>query len=178
MSSVSHTRFLHPAGFRSRLVSIAKGQVGKREVGNNGGLAVRSYQSATWLEPGAWPWCAAFVCWCYQVAALGSPECSRRRPTTPRAFEFEPWGRKHAQVLKPAAGVLPGDIVVFQFPTGGHVGIAVTASKDGEFSTVEGNTNPAGSREGDGVYQRKRNFAFVRSIIRLHESAPETATTR
>ena len=50
--------------YKSILVGIAEAEIGTREQGgNNRGGRVVAYQKATWLEPDAWPWCAAFVCW-------------------------------------------------------------------------------------------------------------------
>jgi hypothetical protein len=68
--------------------------------------------------------------------------------------------------LKPAGrDIERGDIIVFNFS---HVGIAAGAPDvNGNFSTVEGNTNQAGSREGDGVYRKIRNVSSVRSRIRF-----------
>ena len=47
-----------------KLVELAKNEVGTREGAvNNTGARIVEYQGATWLQPGAWPWCAAFTCW-------------------------------------------------------------------------------------------------------------------
>ena len=149
--------------FVSSLVSAALGQVGKREVGHNGGSAVRAYQSATYLAPGDWPWCAAFVCWCFRAASLSCP-VDFKLPVTPRAYGFEAWGRSNWNLIESPSSILRGDLVIYEIS---HIGIAVRDSVEGRFLTVEGNTNPAGSREGDGVYQRERGLSFVRSIVRM-----------
>jgi hypothetical protein len=57
----------------------------------------------------------------------------------------------------------PGDIVVFTFS---HIGI-VDQDLGDRFTTIEGNTNRAGSREGDGVYCKNRLDQQIRSIIRI-----------
>lgn len=59
-----------------------------------------------------------------------------------------------------------GDVVIFTFS---HIGIA-TGSPDakGNVPTIEGNTNGAGSREGDGVYAKSRNISQIRSRIRFY----------
>ena len=158
---------VHPKGFVRSFLSIAKGQVGRREVGDNGGAAVRAYQSATWLEPGAWKWCAAFVCWVYQAAALHWPDLTAIRPKTPRAFEFEDWGHVHATLMRDANLILPGDIVIFSFS---HVGIAASPVVGGVFQSIEGNTDASGGRDGDGVCQRPRHISLVRSFVRIVEA--------
>ncbi len=152
--------------FAEALALAAESQVGEKEEGNNGGAAVRKYQNATWLEPGAWPWCAAFVCWSFKEALKKSVQVIQR-PTTPGAWTFEKWAIKEgAELIKPAskAQVKRGDIVVYTFS---HIGIAVADELDGKVETVEGNTNPGGDREGDGVYRKTRKKALIRSIIRL-----------
>lgn len=153
--------------FAELLASIAKSQVGEREQGNNGGRAVRKYQAATWLTPGPWPWCAAFVCWCFKHALKEHPQVIQR-PRTAGAWDFENWAKKEgAELIKPVSStrVRRGDILVYTFS---HIGIAVGDEwQNGKVDTVEGNTNAAGAREGDGVYRKTRNKSQIRSIIRL-----------
>ncbi|MEI8082747.1 MAG: permease, partial [Actinomycetes bacterium] len=80
-------------------------QVGVREVGNNGGTQVRAYQGATDLDPGAWPWCAAFVCWCLREwikdpentkwLSLQHSTPEQWRPKTAGAFAYLLWQQAH-----------------------------------------------------------------------------------
>jgi hypothetical protein len=160
---------LHPRGFRFALVSAAMGEVGARESGSNAGAAVERYQAAAELDPGVWPWCAAFVCWCYLMACAGNPGLLATRPKTARAYGFESWAKDHAFLTRDARRVRVGDVVIFRFS---HVGICV-----GDYSpsfgipTVEGNTDPSGGRDGDGVYARWRRPSDVRSVVHLYESA-------
>lgn len=165
------SRYPFPPGFIARFVSIARGQVGVREVGTNGGAAVRAFQSMTWMEPGPWPWCAAFVCWVYAGAAVGD-DAFLIRPDTPRAYGFESWGRKHAELIREPDALAIGDIVCFRFS---HVGIVVEPCCPESVWTVEGNTDSTGGRNGDGVYMRRRNIHSIRSAIRLHESNPKNS---
>jgi hypothetical protein len=61
-----------------------------------------------------------------------------------------------------------GDIVIFTFS---HIGIATSApDKKGNVETIEGNTNGAGSREGDGVYRKTRHVSKIRSRIRVYDA--------
>jgi hypothetical protein len=41
----------------------------------------------------------------------------------------------------------------------GHTGIVVSVNADGSYTTIEGNTNEAGSREGDRVAVKVRNLS-------------------
>ena len=153
--------------FSELLAGIAESQVGEREEGNNSGDAVEKYQAATWLPIGSWPWCAAFVCWCFREALDKKPS-NIKRPRTASAWDFENWAKKEGiKLIKPANGskVRRGDILVYTFS---HIGIAVGDEQlDGKVDTVEGNTNKAGAREGDGVYRKIRDKLKIRSIIRL-----------
>ena len=156
-----------PVSFGEALAQVAESQVGTREVGRNGGAKVRAYQAATWLEAGPWPWCAAFVCWCWREAAKRYAMPAMRGPRTPGAWDLERWGRETAGalVVKPVGRrkFRRGDVVVFRFS---HVGVCVADSGASVILTVEGNTNGDGAREGDGVYMKERARRQVRSIVR------------
>ena len=162
------------------LVEIAAKESGKKETRNNVGKDVRKYQAATNLDPAAWPWCAAFVCWCLQQwlqdpdnrawLALKSTTPERWRPKTALAWGFVNWAKARpatCTILPDTAEPQPGDIVVYDFS---HIGI-VKKSLDKEwFSAIEGNTNGSGSREGDGVYVRNRRRSIARAFIRIRPS--------
>ena len=153
-----------------RLAKIAESQVGVRETKTNGGAKIEAYQSSTWLPPAPWPWCAAFVCWCVDKAMLESVEkYAFPRPKTAGAWDFEKWCKSvdnSVKLKKPHNDdIRRGDIVIFTFS---HIGIAVAdIDKDGIVQTVEGNTNAEGSREGDGVYRKRRHSSKIRSVIRF-----------
>jgi len=156
------------------IVIVAKKEIGVEEIdGTNCGPRVNEYKAATHLpadEP--WPWCAAFVCWCVREAAVmsGIGFTERfRRPTTASAWAFEAWSLAQDSstwTKKPTQGdIQAGDIVVFTFS---HIGIAISApNASGDFDTVEGNTDHAGSREGGSVWQKRRRVSQVRSRIRF-----------
>ena len=62
--------------------------------------------------------------------------------------------------------VQPGIIFGIYFPKlkrVGHCGI-VESIRDDWITTIEGNTNAAGSREGDGVYRKVRKKATIHSF--------------
>lgn len=150
------------------IASAAESQVGVRENKTNGGPKIEEYQRATWLPVGAWAWCAAFVCWSVKTA-VGKTNVSFPLPQTAGAWDFERWCRSvdnTVKLRKPHMGdVKRGDIVIFRFS---HIGIATgPPDKDGEVPTVEGNTNAAGARLGDGVYAKSRNLSAIRSRIRF-----------
>lgn len=160
---------------------IAEREVGKKEIlGRNLGPAVRKYQKATDLDPGAWPWCAAFVSWTLQqwlgdaenVKWLGlkrtTPEAWR--PKTALAYGFLKWANirpNTVTILPDTAAPEPGMIVIYDFS---HIGIVKRNIDKTYFEAVEGNTNGAGSRDGDGVYVKTRPRSIARKFLKIHPS--------
>lgn len=158
----------------SYLVTIAAAEIGVTEInGSNCGPRVNQYKAATWLPADkAWPWCAAFICWCVReaLAASGLKETKTfKRPRTAGAWDFENWSLAQdntTHTKKPHRGdIQPGDIVIFKFS---HIGIAAGAPDiNGHVRTIEGNTDGAGSREGGIVLQKTRRLDQIRSRIRF-----------
>ena len=156
------------------IVIIAGKEIGIEEIdGTNCGPRVDEYKAATNLPPHEeWPWCAAFICWVVREAlkVAGVKETDKfKRPTTASAWGLESWSLRQDNTTwtrKPAKDdIQPGDIIVFSFS---HCGIATSEpDKDGYFSTVEGNTDHAGSREGGAVWRKWRRISQVRSRIRF-----------
>lgn len=166
------------AGLRAEVVRLALAEVGVREEGgNNQGERIREYQRATWLAPGPWPWCAAFVCWVIQQA-LSRPAILHRlrlvepvdnwRPRTAGAFDFQNWARKRGLTIKTEnQQAKAGDLVIFDFS---HIGIVVADQTGRQIETVEGNTNGRGDRDslsGDGVWRKTRDYKLTLCYITL-----------
>ena len=151
------------------LVRIAIQEIGVHEEGgNNRGPRIVEYQKATWLEPGAWPWCAAFICWIVNKWQSTSHDLPKfERPQTAGAFDMIRWAREQKlKVLNEGEKVRKGDLVVFDFS---HIGISVEDQTSESLFCVEGNTNNAGSRDslnGDGVHRKVRHQSLVRNLIR------------
>jgi len=174
--------------FGEVIAAIAKEEAAKniREVGgNNRGPDIVRYQKATWLAPGAWPWCAAFTGWVIQQAIEREGPVRFLRPRTAGAWDYESWATDKNQttgqhrlrsggaargvrLIKPAKAqdVRIGDIIVFTYS---HIGIVVSSAlEDGRIVTVEGNTGGMGAnRDGDGVYRKLVHPRHLRSLIRL-----------
>jgi hypothetical protein len=94
-----------------------------------------------------------------------------RRPRTASAFNFINWSLAQDNTTSTmtknlsAKSIAAGDVVVFKFS---HIGIATSGcDEDGNFSTIEGNTDKQGSREGGGVFAKKRNLSLVKARIRF-----------
>ncbi len=167
----------HMLPLAEAIAQAAESKIGVRESGgsNKGPLLAPFFEADSYDPNGSapgddgYPWCAAFVCWCVKVASAGRA-ITFALPKTPSAWGFELWSLAQdssTSTLKgPARDIKRGDIVVYRFS---HVGIAVgPPDSDGYFQTVEGNTNSAGSREGDGVYRKERHITAVRSRIRFN----------
>lgn len=138
-------------------LEIAVSQLGVHEQGaNNSGPEVDQYLAAVGLPPG-FSWCAAFVYWCFREA------CRRRPlelapgveyipppvpcPRTAGAVKLWTLAETYQRVQVPA----PGLVYVLDHGGGkGHAGIVESVS-DGMVVEISGNTNAAGSREGNCV---------------------------
>jgi len=103
------------------------------------------------------PWCAAFVYSCFEQACADlcdadpeGPHPTNPCPRTASALHLFSEAPVDAQIFPPA----PGDVFVLVHPDGihGHCGFVEAVSPDGnEITTVEGDTNAAGSSTGDAV---------------------------
>lgn len=166
------------------LVSVALAEAASevREVGgSNRGPRVEEFQRSVGLRPGD-PWCAAFVAWCAMSSrGLSAPPswCSGSAITTwqkgsrragpagactPLFVDYRDrvrvgWIWVRAKDEAGAADARRGNWVQ------GHCGIVVAVDEVG-FHTVEGNTNEAGSREGDGVYRKTHRWTDSHDLAR------------
>jgi len=139
-------------GQRNRLVEIAAHELGTREkTRQNDGLKVEAYLACVQLQKGQ-PYCAAFVSWVYAREGLPEP----RSGWSPALFP--------ASRLTRAAA--PGNVLGIYFAALkriAHVGLIMR--QDGEWVTsIEANTNVSGSREGDGVYKKRRHLKTIYRI--------------
>lgn len=129
---------------RAKVLHIARQELGVRECGgNNSGNRIASYLRYAGLKKPA-PWCAAYVSWVFGQAGFKQP----RTPWSPALFP------KERQIIHP----LPASVFGIYFPELkriGHCGL-VERQAGIWLITLEGNTNIAGSREGDGVYRKRR----------------------
>ncbi|SDG68174.1 CHAP domain-containing protein [Pedobacter terrae] len=125
--------------------------IGVRErTGRNDGVDVEKYLAYVWLKPGN-PWCAAFVSW-----TLGQSGVKKARSGGCVALMEQGTTIYRTNKLTRTPG--PGDVFFIYYPTKkrvAHTGF-VDKWESTYLITVEGNTNEAGSREGDGVYRKRR----------------------
>lgn len=145
------------------IVEKAKDQIGVKEKGDNRGAKVSQYLASTGLEPG-YAWCAASINWIYQQCDVETPDS--KAAWSPAWFPTDKTIYKHN--LVEAMPPQPGDVFGIYFSSKGriaHVGIIERQSK-GYFITLEGNTNKAGGREGQGYYRKRRPERAVDRVSR------------
>ncbi len=142
------------------MASVYTAQLHVRERGtNNHGTAVARYLAYTGLPEGH-PWCAAFVCWVYGQAGIPNP----RSAWSPALFPASKiiWQQGKQNKLQPRQA----DVFGIWFADKRRIAHAGFVDRWGDkwVITVEGNTNAAGSRDGDGVYRKRRP---VKSMYRV-----------
>jgi len=148
-------------------IRIAKLQIGVMETGGpNCGPEVERYLASVGLPKGK-PWCAAFCYWVFNEAAkkLGDNE---ENPLVRTGSVIDHWERAPAKIkISPEAAfedlrlLPPGTLFLIDHGNRrGHMGIILAAEAAG-LRGVEGNTNRGGSREGDGVHARSRDYRQV-----------------
>lgn len=139
---------------RQQVVAIAESQLAVRESsGNNDGVQVQAFLATTGLK-GNYPWCAAFLSWTFIQASVKAP----RSAYAPDWFRQNVVYRQHTPTITPFTSK-PAQVFGLYFESKGrvaHVGM-ITGESRLSYTTIEGNTNAAGSREGDGVYRKIRN---------------------
>lgn len=154
---------LHTAGLsQSRVVETYHSQVGVREAtGHNDGFQVEQYLKAVKLGKG-YAWCAAFVKWTFDQCGIHTT-INAMALSTHRPGHFVYY--KGTKILEPVAG----DVFTLFYPKLGrigHTGFYDAGINTKIYRSVEGNTNAAGSREGDGVYIKYRSYKATFSINR------------
>lgn len=164
---------------RKRLIDIAARDVGQIETSRNRGPAMKRYWPATDYPEGyanREPYCAAAVCYWVRewlrdpevLAAFGmsAAKADAWRCRSAAAFGWLDWAkRKKLTILSdsPTETLHTGDLMVFDMS---HIGI-VTNDSGEQVSTIEANTGPSGSRDGDGVWAKTRPRSLARAFIRL-----------
>ncbi len=157
-----------PTPLLAAVLETATTQLDVRETPGtpNRGPQVDQYVRSVGLDPaGGYSWCQAFVYWCF---AQASARLGVANPCVRTASVLEHWAKAPlaARVDARAAAddprlCRPGAVFIIDHGDGkGHAGL-VTEVVSGAVATIEGNTNQAGSREGDGVYEHARSIASI-----------------
>lgn len=149
-----------------RALMLAAARVGERETKRNSSTWVDLFLRAVGLAPG-YAWCASFVYWCLTESGWPAESLPEKR----RAAGVITWSRWAEERGLIVSEPRRGDLMFWVNPDGtGHIGFVTKATKT-EVFTIEGNTNDAGSREGDGVYRKTRRISPKLRFISLHAVA-------
>lgn len=143
---------------------IYDSQIGVREKpsGSNWGPEIKDYLASVNLKIPA-PWCAAFVKWTFDKSGINT-KITAWSPTAHNSRNII----YHKSVFY--SDPKPGDVFTLYFvrlKRIAHTGFYDKRVNTNIYKSVEGNTNEAGSREGDGVYVKYRSFKSTYSITRF-----------
>lgn len=150
--------------FRSEFVKHLESQLYIREkTGNNDGPEVEAFLKVVGLKKGN-SWCAAYTSANLHYYSVPNP-MSGWSPNFALQKDII-WSQKLIKTNKVKQYPQPGDcFTIYYHSLGrvGHVGFVVGQSGI-YFITIEGNTNNGGSRDGDGVFKRKRDSRKVYAV--------------
>lgn len=159
MSGCTPAQAATPAGQRNCVLMQAAADVGVREsTGRNDGPEVERYLAHVGLGKGH-AWCAAFVSYHLSKCGVANP-----RSAWSPAFAAE--AQRVWTPRKASRSLLPGDVFSLYYANLGRVGhVGFVSGAEGRYIlTIEGNTSGPGSREGDGVYARRRELSKIHAI--------------
>ena len=137
------------------LIKIAQNEVGVKEnPANSNNVKYNTWYYGKSVSGAAYPWCAAFVSWCFKSAQGLCPK-------TASCLTMLQWFEGKGQTVKDPK---PGDIVFFKYSTNtrrtNHVGIVIGV--EGKIiRTIEGNTSVSSNDNGGSVMERMRNKNIV-----------------
>lgn len=145
-----------------KALEIATGYLGIRETTTNRGPEVDAFLFSVGLDPtkGSYPWCYAFVWFCLDQAAkkLNITNPAPRTARVLHAWEKTPhWYKSDIPT--------PGSVGIIDHGKGRGHAFFVEHATTLHVSTVEGNTNDDGGREGDGVYRHIRRTSEMKGFL-------------
>lgn len=138
-----------------KIIKIIRAEVGYRESFENGHWTnhekyAKELPGFDWVSDQGQPWCATFVSWAFWKAGVYDLLKTPSASCDVLASGFKKDGRWSEY---PAIGA----VVFYGKPSDlNHTGIVVAFDAD-TITTVEGNTNEDGGREGSGVFLKHRN---------------------
>lgn len=149
--------------YRERLQEIYIAETGVRETeGNNRGPRIREYMATVGLSDG-YAWCSGFVKWVFKQAGIPTPGTNGWAaswfPKDKVIWQNKP-GRQNTVTPK------TGDLFSIYYASLGRIGhVGIVDHYGGDYIlTSEGNTNGAGSRDGDVVARKRRSIRQIHSI--------------
>ncbi len=146
------------------LAQIAAADLGLSESpkGSNQGPQLQKFFNADDLAGDGYPWCASAVSFWVQTW-VKEHASGLHAPRLAAVSQFRDWADTNR--LHVCATPSPGAIVVFNFS---HIGVVEKVSpNDPTITTIEGNTNDDGGREGFAVYRKSRPLSQCKFFITL-----------
>lgn len=153
------------------IVDFAAQWVGVNEVGSNDGWDDEAFtalmKQAGWLKDE--PWCASFVKMIWANVYQGENFHGKLLKTLSKSVMKTYQNAKDASWLTVQNLPTVGGIVLWSTGRGrGHTGIVEEVLDDYTVRTIEGNTNRAGSREGDKVMRKRRKLQPTAKHLKWH----------
>ena len=158
----AHAQNVSTSEIRSSLIQSINSQLNVREIKRNRGPMIDKYLIEVKSCLGV-AWCGAFVGANLTWQGVKNPN-SAYSPNYAKSKDII-WKIKKRNKVE----LLGGDVVTYYYSNigrVGHTGFLEKIDNNGYFITIEGNTNNIGSREGDGVYKKKRNPIQVYAVSR------------
>ena len=146
-----------------RLIEVARQTIGWREEPGNSGPVVDKILASVGLEGTGAPWCAAWVVYIGDEAFGKNQNPFPRSAWSPDFVKDPKWDRGRGKTPDRADAF---GIYFQSLKRVAHTGIIEKV--EGKWAvTIEGNTNDDGSREGDGVYRKRRPLCTLLARSRL-----------
>jgi hypothetical protein len=150
--------------WRRKAANVALAFINQMEIGKNQGFANQVFEQM--MKDVGWrggeAWCMYFAKAVWIKAFPKKAELIKKYLT---GSTQQSWKNAlaHPEIFKVITDghPMPGDIVIWQNvvnPTLGHAGIEEKRVRTDYYKTIEGNTNQAGVREGDGVLVNERRL--------------------
>ena len=155
--AIIEKRALNAAETASKYIGV------REKTGKNDGAEVERFLRHVGLGKG-FPWCAAFVKTCLLESGVESAHKINGMALSCENKKNFIW-KNGTHIKEPE----PGDVFTLYYPQLkriGHTGFYEKPYNSKFYVSIEGNTNSEGSREGDGVYRKKRSYNATYSISR------------
>lgn len=145
-----------------QVLDIARRELGVKESpANSNRVKYNTWYYGREVSGPAYPWCMAFVQWCFHQAGVPLPlrtaSCGALMSAAKKAGQ---WVTKDFR---------PGDVVIYDFPGGAatdHTGIVERVTASGVVA-IEGNTSQAGSQSNGGqVCRKNRLYSQIVGAVR------------
>ena len=156
------------------VAALAAREIGTKEFpANSNRVKYNAWYYGKDVSGGQYPWCMAFVQWCYAHAGIPLPLLTASCAALLRWYRTN---QPECVVSEPRTG----DIVIFDFPGGAatdHTGIFESASGNA-VTTIDGNTGVGNDANGGAVMRRMRDGKYVAAYIRPRELEDDAMTER